>query len=120
MGQFSFISRNGEQIRNEYHAGQKVWMVYKDGTDVKVAVEDEYDGYGRFGGLDYYEVVATMNGKKTRDEGLTLAFEGKDVLFPQLFTVEPTQQKINNIVWWNECEHDPNQGWVTAYENEEE
>lgn len=118
MGQFSFISRNGHQIRNEYHDGQKVWMVYKDGDDVKVVVEHEYDGYGRFGGLDYYEVVAKMNGKITRSEGLDFAFEGKNVLYPQLFTVEPTQREIDNIVWTEECEHDPDQGWVISYQND--
>lgn len=36
----------------------------------------KYDGYGRFGldEKDYYELLAEMNGKSSRDEGLNLAF----------------------------------------------
>jgi hypothetical protein len=114
MGQFSWISKNGEQIRSEMHHGQKVWMAYLDENDkVQTVVEPEYEGYGEFGGLDYYEVLAKMNGKETRDDGIRIAFNEMHIdepVFPQLYTVEPSPDQIHN--WFVECEMDPNQGWI--------
>jgi hypothetical protein len=46
--------------------------------------EDEYDGYGEFGGKDFYELLAEMNGKKTRDEGIDIAFGDKPYKSPNL------------------------------------
>lgn len=115
MGQFSWISKNGEQIRNEYHNGQKVWMVYLDENDkVQIVKEEEYEGYGEFGGLDYYRVLANMNGRRTRSDGIDITVCPKtkfdEYKFPQLYTVEPSPDQIHN--WYVECEVDPNQGWV--------
>jgi hypothetical protein len=67
-----------------------------------VWTEDNYEGYGRFGGKDYYELLAEMNGftsdktgevytDEARGEGITLAFDGngsgvatKGVYYPNL------------------------------------
>jgi len=67
-----------------------------------VWTEDNYDGYGRFGGKDFYELLAEMNGftsDKTGDEytdeargfGINIAFKDngsgiatKGVLYPNL------------------------------------
>lgn len=130
MGQFSWISKNGEQIRNEHHNDQKVWMSYLDENgQVQTVKEEEYEGYGRFGGLDYYEVLAKMNGKETREDGITIAFEPQPfatigaiaLKYPQLYTVEPVADQKH--FWEEECESDPNQGWVCTdddeYENED-
>jgi hypothetical protein len=46
--------------------------------------EYDYEGYGVFGGKDYYELLAEMNGKSTREEGITIAFSGKPYLSPNL------------------------------------
>ena len=61
MGQFSWISQDtDEQIFNDAPAGtQIVHMVDpRDGTDY---VETDYDGYGRFGGLDFYCLIVDIN-----------------------------------------------------------
>ena len=53
-------------------------------------VEENYEGFGVFGGKDYYELLAEMNGKETREEGLELAFSkspdgiSEGVLYPSL------------------------------------
>lgn len=53
-------------------------------------VEDNYEGYGIFGGKDYYELLAEMNGLSSRDEGCDLAFKDSpsgtnpDCLHPNL------------------------------------
>tara|TARA_R100000742_G_C4264442_1_gene82356 strand:- start:583 stop:852 length:270 start_codon:yes stop_codon:yes gene_type:complete len=38
-------------------------------------VEEDYEGYGIFGGKDIYELIAEMNGKTTREEGIDLFFD---------------------------------------------
>jgi len=63
MGQFSWFSQDtNEQIFNDAPAGtQTVHMVDpRDGTDY---VETDYDGYGRFGGLDFYCLIVDINKK---------------------------------------------------------
>lgn len=120
MGQFSWISKNNdEQIRCEAHNGQEVWMVYKDQSGhVQVAHETEYEGYGEFGGVDYYEAVALMNGGYGRITGIDIAFGFAKFNSPQLFTRTPSQYAIDNIDFGTPNETDPNQGWV-VYEDEE-
>jgi len=121
MGQFSWISNNGEQIRNMKHNGQKVWMAYLDDNgQVQTVKEEEYDGYGRFGGLDYYEIVAKMNGKSNRSEGIDISFgtQGDKPKYPQLYTIEPTDATQHD--WLTECESDENQGWVVDEDEEDE
>lgn len=124
MGQFSWLTKDGEQIC----IGQKVWMAYKmpDG-EVKLAKEEKYEGYGEFGGLDYFVQVFKMNNGKIlnqrnwwtdeyREIGIDLAFGDIQVkerlIYPQLFTHEPTINEIENIDWFEPNENDPNQGWV--------
>jgi len=121
MGQFSWFSKNGEQIRNEYHDGQKVWMSYLDAEgQFQTVKEEEYEGYGRFAGLDYYEVLAKMNGKETRSDGITIAFDPQpfEPKYPQLYTVEPVADQKH--FWNTPCEDDPNQGWVCTDDDEYE
>lgn len=44
-------------------------MVLPDGTRY---VEEGYDGYGEFGGKDFFESVAELNGMSGRDDGISL------------------------------------------------
>jgi len=61
MGQFSWFSQDtDEQIFNDAPEGyQTVHMV--DPRDGKDYVEKNYDGYGRFGGMDFYALIADIN-----------------------------------------------------------
>jgi hypothetical protein len=47
-------------------------MITEDG---RVFTETEYEGYGVFGGKDFYELLAELNGAKTREEGIDIAFK---------------------------------------------
>jgi hypothetical protein len=66
-------------------------------------IEDDYDGYGIFGGKDYYELLAEMNGKQTRSEGIDIEFNEivKNPKFPNL---NETQQEWKNEMPEN-CEY---------------
>jgi len=66
-----------------------------------------YSGYGNFGGKDIYELLAEMNGKKTRDEGIDIFFgdDHKGIKWPNVVT-------DSTIAWKNKkLKTDPRQGF---------
>lgn len=72
MGFSSWLtSDTNRSIPNVYSNKQqfKVHMMDKDGN---IWVEDNYEGYDNFGGKDYFELLAEMNGGKTKEDGLTI------------------------------------------------
>lgn len=76
MGQFSWFTQdtNHRIVNGEEH---KVIMTDNNGRKY---VEQCYEGYGEFGGKDYYELLAEMNGLGSdRDAGIQLAFEGSPI-----------------------------------------
>ena len=72
MGQFSWITSDTD--RSVLCDGTvKVKMLSPDG---RVFEETNYEGYGVFGGMDYFALVAELNGKGTdRQEGIDLLFK---------------------------------------------
>ena len=46
--------------------------------------EHNYKGYGEFGGKDFYELLAEMNGKTSRESGISIAFSKTSHLQPNL------------------------------------
>jgi hypothetical protein len=85
MGFFSWNTQDTDKsIANQY-SNRKTFRVQMIDNKGNVWTEDNYEGYGRFGGKDYYELLAEMNGfesDKTGDEytdeargfGINLAF----------------------------------------------
>jgi len=136
-GQFSWMTMDtGEQIGSESENTIDVYMVDNEGNSYH---EPKYEGYGNFGGKDYYDVLAIMNGftqedvgiknkdghptNELRDIGIQLAFEKIDpkegeVLFPALVT-DPSKVTPS----WDftqQPENDPNQSWYMEEEEEED
>lgn len=131
-GQFSWMTQDtDEQIGSERQNTIEVWMYDNEGNSW---YEKRYEGYGEFGGMDYYELLAKMNGyseedledkkvlkamsygKEMRDIGISLAFEklptkdkGKKVLFPALVADGRYNWKRHDFT--QEAESDPNQSW---------
>ena len=102
MGFFSWKTQDTENsIANQY-SNRKTFRVQMLDNKGNVWTEDNYEGYGGFGGKDFYELLAEMNGftsDKTGDEytdeargfGINLAFKDnpngiatKGVLYPNL------------------------------------
>ena len=87
MGFFSWNTQDTDKsIANQY-SNRKTFRVQMIDNKGNVWTEDDYEGYGRFGGKDYYELLAEMNGftsdktgdeytDEARGEGITLAFDG--------------------------------------------
>jgi len=120
-GQFSWMTHDtGDQIGSEPPNNIIVYMYDNEGNKWK---ETRYDGYGNFGGMDYYELVATMNGYDAdRGKGVDLAFgklktkdKKRKTLFPALVTDPRYNWKRHDFT--EEADGDPNQSW---YQEEEE
>ena len=87
MGFFSWHAQDtGRSIANK-HSNRPTFTVYMvNPVNNEYWKEDNYEGYGVFGGKDYYELVAEINGKESnRDEGIDLQYDqNTEVLFPVL------------------------------------
>ncbi len=126
MGQFSW--KTGDTKRSIHSNGScecgfPVAMILPDNSRY---LERAYEGYGVFGGKDIYELIAELNGRKGRDEGLDIDFSGffnggfklaakKGFKIPKL--AENIYAKYDEVDYPTNC---PDQGWVCDMEDEED
>tara|TARA_R110002126_G_scaffold27857_3_gene93302 strand:+ start:38 stop:412 length:375 start_codon:yes stop_codon:yes gene_type:complete len=112
MGFFSWITQDTNESIPNAHSGRKPFAVTMTDDKGRSWTEQNYNGYGIFGGKDFYQLLAEMNGKKTRDEGIELAFSKEKFLSPNL-------SKNSNWEWVDEGpESCPDQGYF--YDDSEE
>jgi hypothetical protein len=142
-GQFSWMTYDTDkQIGSEKQNTINVYMYDNEGNQW---FEKKYDGYGEFGGMDYYALLAKMNGysdedledakvlksiramgkAEMRDIGIALAFgkiktkiKGGKVLFPAL--VEDPKFNWKRHDFTKEAESDENQSWYQEPEYDED
>ena len=135
-GQFSWFTQDTErQIGSEKRNMIEVYMYDNQGNQYR---EKKYEGYGEFGGMDYYELLARMNGyteedledikgpfKELRQLGIDLAFgkiktkdKKRKTLFPAL--VEDPRYNWKRHDFTQEAESDPNQSWFQDDEDDYE
>ena len=132
-GQFSWMTHNtGKQIGSEPQNTISVTMYDDEGNEWN---ERNYEGYGEFGGKDYYELMAEMNGyteedienykgtfKELRSIGIDLYFgkmeprTGEPVVYPALIEDEGYFNWRSHD-FTEKPEDDPNQSW---YQEEED
>jgi len=136
MGFFSWKTMDTDNSIANEHSNRKTFSVQMMDNKGNVWTEDNYDGYGRFGGKDFYELLAEMNGftsDKTGDAytdeargfGINVAFKDngsgiatKGVLYPNL--IEQADGWFYNESGPDNCEY---QGYFydeTDYEDEDE
>ena len=121
-GQFSWFTQDtNQQIGSEDE--NTLPFVYMHDNKGNKWLEKRYEGYGVFGGKDYYELLDQMNGGSgDRSEGIRLAFDdaavsaGK-ILFPAL-TVSATLPRFHDFT--EESPNDPNQSWYTPEEDDDD
>jgi hypothetical protein len=118
-GQFSWFTHDtNQQIGSEpENTLRAVYMFDNKGNKW---LETNYEGYGDFGGKDYYELLAQMNGMANpdRSEGITLAFSGKKgVLYPALVVDPNFNYKTHDFT--EEAPNDPNQSWYQEPEEDD-
>lgn len=112
MGQFSWFT-NDSRHRIRIHEPFTVYLCDNKGNKYK---ETCYAGYGVFGGKDYFELLAEMNGisgedkEEIRQKGIDLAFNNSpdgynpDIIHPSLSENGRYYNGLPPI-------SDPNQGW---------
>lgn len=87
MGFFSWKTQDTDRsIANQYSIRKPFTVVMIDDKGNQW-VEDEYEGYGVFGGKDYYELLSEMNGGPSdRRNGIDMAFDNglRDIKHPNL------------------------------------
>jgi hypothetical protein len=141
MGFFSWRTQDTDRsIANNYSTRKTFTVVMIDNKGNKW-VEQSYEGYGVFGGKDFYELLAEMNGfvsekgltyeidseaytDEARGFGISLAFKDngsgiatKGVLYPNL--IEQAEGWVYNESGPDNCEY---QGYFydeTDYDDEE-
>ena len=77
MGNFSWHTQDTNKVIWNHDAvkhdrRKKTSTVYMKDHKGNLWQEDNYEGYGVFGGKDYYELMAEMNGLVDRDEAIHL------------------------------------------------
>lgn len=118
-GQFSWFTQDTDrQIGSEKLNTITVYMHDNEGNSWE---EKSYEGYGVFGGLDYYELLAKMNGYDgDRNIGIDIAFGkkkskvGKKTLFPALTSGKKLK---SNHDFTKQPDSDPNQSWYQEDED---
>ncbi len=114
MGQFSWFTQD---THHRIVNGKKFKVVMTDNKGNKY-VEHYYEGYGVFGGKDYYELLAEMNGLGSdRSAGIELAFQGSgegrnpNCLHPSL---SECGEYYNGLA----PESDPDQGFILSEDDD--
>ena len=88
MGFFSWKTQDTDRSICNMHSHLTPFRVIMTDDKGNQWIEDNYDGYGVFGGKDYYELLDEMNGGTgDRDRGIDKEFNppiGKKILHPSL------------------------------------
>lgn len=91
MGLFSWITQDTNRSIPCEGASRPTFKVTMTDNLGNKWTEENYQGYGVFGGKDFYELLAEMNGLRTREEGIDLYFDEGDFRSPNL-DENPSQQ----------------------------
>lgn len=75
MGFFSWKTQDTGRSISNVHSSRGAFPVFMHDDKGNTYSEFNYDGYGEFGGVDFYQLLAEMNGGKTREDGLDMAFD---------------------------------------------
>ena len=134
MGFFSWKTQDTDKSIANSYSNRDVFRVEMIDNAGNVFTEDNYEGYGRFGGKDYYELLAEMNGfvsekyekgteeytDEARGFGISLAFKDngsgvatEGVYYPNL--IEKADGWVYEMMGPDNCE---NQGYFYANEDD--
>lgn len=74
MGFFSWKTQDTNKSISNTHSSKGALKVVLLDNDNNIWIEKDYEGYGEFNRQDFYKLLAKMNGKETREEGINLFF----------------------------------------------
>ena len=73
MGFFSWKTSDTKRSIANQHSKRPVFTVHLITEDRQIFTEENYDGYGVFGGVDFYDLVSDLNNLKGENEKRELA-----------------------------------------------
>ena len=89
MGFHSFKTNDTNRSVSNVHSVRGSFDVYLKDNQGNVWHEPHYQGYGEFGGKDFYDLLAEMNGLGLdRSKGINLAFNSEnraEIIWPNIF-----------------------------------
>jgi len=94
MGLFSWKTQDTDRSIPCEGASRPTFKVVMHDNNGKKWIEDCYEGYGVFGGKDYYELLAEMNGEERSDpesarvKGINIAYGKNPFIAPNLTETE--------------------------------
>ena len=93
MGVFSWITQDtGRSIcASGNTGGLKPFGVTMVDNNNNQFHERNYEGYGEFGGKDFFELLAEMNGKTNRSEGIDLWYGDEPFISPNRIKTSSTE-----------------------------
>jgi len=104
MGFFSWKTQDTNQSIANSFSGRNTFKVHMVDNKGNVYTEHNYEGYGVFGGKDFFVLLSEMNGifladkEDMREAGIDLAFSNKPYLSPNL---------VRNLDNWRYTEQAP-------------
>lgn len=122
MGFFSWKTSDTKRSIANVYSGRKLFTVHMITEDGQIFTEKEYEGYGKFGGKDFYDLVVELNKIKGKSEydlrlkAIDLCFKdnpggdynGKFKL-PKIVEVLPSKknwkEEWNKLEYSETCEH---------------
>jgi len=105
MGFFSWKTQDTDRSIANHYSSRVPFTVYMHDDKGNVYEEDNYEGYGDFGGKDYYELFAEMNGLEGRDQGISLAFSEDSLA--ELGVERPTFPNLVESKGWKWRDEEP-------------
>jgi hypothetical protein len=102
MGFFSFKTQDTDRSIANHYSNITPFTVYMTDNQGNIWKEDNYSGYGEFGGKDYYELLSEMNGLGSdRDAGIDLFFNKRGEKY-----ITPNLSESPNWEWVKEVPED--------------
>lgn len=85
MGFFSWKTQDTNRSISNRYSNREIFTVYMvNPLTGEFYKEDDYEGYGVFDGKDFYELLAELNGTKTRGQGIDIGYSGNEYISPIL------------------------------------
>ena len=132
MGFFSWKTSDTDRSIPSHYSNRETFTVHMITEDGQVFTETNYGGYGVFGGKDFYELVAELNGvtgntiDKSRSNAIDICFEDnpsgdhyEGLKLPKLVEQLPSKETWKED--WDDLTHSPScefQGYF--YESDED
>jgi len=134
MGFFSWKTSDTNKSIPSNYSNRSTFTVHLITKDRQIFTESDYEGYGVFGGKDFYELVAELNGitegttDEKRSEGIDICFKDNPsgefngtFEYPKLVEELPSEsrweEQWERLPYPENCEH---QGFFYGDEEEEE